>query len=88
MVRFLTETGSIYEIDEANKQVRRISGQHAPTHRQGEDGCWRTYYSITNLLAWVGGRVLIVWDQVEEEDGQTILQSTLTSVVVRVWYDQ
>lgn len=89
MIKFTTETGSIYEMDEIDGRIRRLSGNHAPTSRQGEDGSWRNYHGIrsggvqdnipfafNNGPVLVGQRMLIIWN----EEGQC----TLTSVVVDI----
>lgn len=66
---------STYEVDEDNKQIRRLTSSHEPTPRQGEDGQWKPYADIfpedTGML--------IVWEYV---DG--IAKSTLTSPLVLI----
>lgn len=71
-MRTIVTQFSTYEVNEDDKLIRRIEGQHAPTPRQGDDGTWRSYFALTDYA----DGVLIVWD----EDGH----STLTSPVVRV----
>jgi hypothetical protein len=41
-----TKTGSVYEIDEQNKRVRRMQGVIDPTPRQGKDGEWKEYKTV------------------------------------------
>lgn len=55
---FRTEN-STYELELDEGKVRRIRGDLKPTTRQGEDGEWREYESITCPM--VGATVLIVW---------------------------
>lgn len=41
-----TESESVYELDEARKRIRRLSGNGDPTRRTGQDGAWREYESV------------------------------------------
>lgn len=79
---FTTLSGSVYEVDEPNKRIRRTYGTAPPTERQGEDGEWREYLSLDR----VGDdepHMLIVWRNV---DG--VLQSTVTSQIVEVFTEE
>lgn len=67
-----TISGSLYEVDEAERRIRRIQGMKKPTPRQGEDGEWRTYTSV-NIT--IGESLFILWNM----DGQ----ATITSPVDR-----
>lgn len=49
---------SSYEIDQAQRRIRRIGGVNPPTPNQGPDGDWQSYESITR----VGDGLMIVWD--------------------------
>lgn len=44
-----TESGSLYEIDEANKKIRRIYGTVVPTAQFQTDGQWVKYESINKI---------------------------------------
>jgi hypothetical protein len=78
MKKVKTESGSIYEIDEENKQVRRLTGTANPTLRQGADGEWRKY---ANLIYNLDNSMLIVW-KYDIVDEKTIARSTITSPIV------
>jgi len=43
----ITTDFSIYEVDFGNNRVRRVSGVNKPTPRQGADGEWKTYMSVS-----------------------------------------
>lgn len=75
-MRFQTLSGSVYEFDVENKQVRRLYGTHAPLPRQGEDEVWKPYVAMHLLET---GSIAIVWNITE--DG--VHQSTLTSRIVK-----
>jgi hypothetical protein len=60
MIKFITETGSVYEVDTENKAIRRLKGKHDPTTRQGKDSEWRSYISITPISK--GRRCIIFWN--------------------------
>ena len=77
MIKFTTESGSQYELDEARLQIRRLSGSMSPTERQGSDGEWKSYALIYESPE-IGKHVLIVWRVTEEG----IWQSTRTSPIV------
>jgi hypothetical protein len=57
MIVFTTASGSVYEVDAANKRIRRLGGLSAPTDRVG-DG-WKAYENITSIT--IGRSVLIEW---------------------------
>lgn len=79
-----TETGSIYEVDEANKRIRRLTGKGNPTPRMGLDGEWREYHDL-NLNSHGGLSITWVIDQVEDENGNygSCFRTTQTSSVIR-----
>lgn len=54
-----TESKSIYEIDNANKKVRRLSGKGNVPLRLGTDGQWNPYDSIQGMI--VGSNMIILW---------------------------
>jgi hypothetical protein len=45
-MRTITTRNSVYEINEGEKLIRRVSGANLPTLNQGEDGVWQSYLSI------------------------------------------
>lgn len=57
-MRFNTRNSS-YEVDVANKRVRRLCGVNDPTPSQGKDGEWRAYESCHNIE--VGYSATFVW---------------------------
>ncbi len=59
IVYFETVSGSAYELDEANRRIRRLRGAHAPRARQGADGEWREYRVVSPVH--VGEPVFIFW---------------------------
>ena len=58
---YKTESGSVYQVDEAGKRVRRLSGTNAPTQRQGADGEWKEFVSVDVLVTAIGRRLWIDW---------------------------
>lgn len=91
-MRFITQSGSVYEVDADNKKLRRLTGRTDPTPRLGKDGEWRQYSEIVPDPIEKGKQVLIVWgedvvllpDTVVEE-GEQPLKITMTSPVVEVF---
>lgn len=85
-----TQSGSIYEVDEANKKIRRLSGVNSPTPYVGKDGDWKEYHDL-NINVVTGG-LSIVWriDQVEDENGDygSCFRTTQTSRVVKTHANQ
>jgi len=59
---FITESGSVYEVNEEEKLIRRISGNRKPTERQGEDGEWKKYHALIRLGDDIEYSVYILWD--------------------------
>ncbi len=79
MTKFIrTLSGSLYEWDEKNKQVRRLSGVKEPTERQGADLEWRAYEEI--MLA-VNRSMIIVWSSHSDNGGELICKTTQTSSI-------
>ena len=91
MIKFTTETGSVYELDRHKQLIRRVSGNHPVTRNQRAEGEWRHY---ENLALWgpgygeviraprAGERLMIVWGN--EPETPDVLRRTLTSMVTRV----
>lgn len=89
-MRFITETGSVYEVDEKRKLIRRLEGESNPTPRVGNDGMWKAFSSLMNVN--VGFRALICWDKERNSSDPTMNSltyiggdpATLTSKVVKI----
>jgi hypothetical protein len=45
----VTTRNSVYDVDVEGKRVRRVMGANAPTERQGEDGVWKPFMSVSML---------------------------------------
>src|ERR1700678_1470147 len=91
-MKFITRSGSVYQVNTANKKIRRLEGKANATLHQGADGEWKSYERISclsDMLAGnegkiaVGEGVLIVWVQSEHAD-LLELKTTLTSDVVEI----
>lgn len=82
MIRFQTESGSVYELDTANKRVRRIGGVRAPTPRQGADGGWRAYEYLPAGEPAIGGRFAVAYNVGGGVTGGD--EGTLTSPVTMI----
>ena len=50
---------STYEVDEENKQVRRVVGKSQPCNYIGEDGVWQPYQE----MRYLGETVLFVGEE-------------------------
>lgn len=57
---FYTESGSIYELDRTNNQIRRLNGAEDPTPRQGKDGEWKKFTYCTEVIEKQS--VIINWE--------------------------
>lgn len=85
-----TRSGSAYELDEVRRRVRRLSGTHSPTPRQGPDGAWKPYHHVGagTILGplgdvAVGFTMMICW-MIADDDGEETMKCTETSVVVGI----
>lgn len=74
-----TETGSIYQIDTTQKQLRRLTGATNPTPSFGKDGEWKPYSRLLSDPV-VGRPVFIVWN----DDPPQI---TTTSYIVKIEFE-
>lgn len=80
---FQTESGSTYEIELQDKKVRRLNGTGDATPRMGTDGEWKSYVDISDLI--IGSRILFVWQWDQDEEGQLVARSTVTSKIKSIW---
>jgi hypothetical protein len=99
-MKFITRSGSLYQIDVANKKIRRLEGKANATPHQGADGEWKSYEAIgspTEMLSSapaeedkvklaIGEGALIVWVQSEHAALSSMggTKTTLTSDVVEI----
>lgn len=88
---FITETGSIYEVNITERKIRRCTNLNgrAASGRQG-DNEWRPYCSLSEIK--VGDAVLITWDKTTtpllEGSPDFAVPATITSLVVEVKHDE
>lgn len=83
-MKFQTVTGSLYEVNEETKEIRRLIGVKDPQPRQGKDGVWKPY---ADLFLKTGESALIFWDAkttplLEGSEGGA--PATITSPVVSI----
>lgn len=69
-------TFSVYEVDRENCRIRRLTSDHEPTPRQGQDGEWRGYED----LRFMNDGMFIIWNHTYSG----IAQGTLTSPIVEI----
>lgn len=89
MITFKTETNSVYVVDEKEKLIMRKSGENSPTDRQGQDGVFKKYETISNIE--VGKRVIIDWgggEELFEGSPSDATPVTLTSPVAEIAEDK
>lgn len=64
---FTTASGSAYEVDIRGQRIRRVGNAagRPPTPRQGDDGHWRTFYTLvlTHVPTEPQPSILIIWDE-------------------------
>lgn len=77
-MKFITETGSIYEVDESNNKIRRLEGSHDPTPRQGPDGEWKEYLRLSSIQ--IDKSVIIIW-KMEGLVAKTTITSHITEII-------
>lgn len=86
IIKFLTKSGSLYEVDAIEKKIRRVSNTNnsQPTDRQTDS--WKEYSNITDIV--VGQSVLICWDKnttpIFDGSPDHAVPSTMTSPVVEI----
>lgn len=81
MLVYKTKSGSQYEVDLEGKKIRRLFGEVTPTERQGNDGEWKEFETISNIV--IGNSVIIGWRLIGDA-GSFVLQTTLTSPVTEI----
>lgn len=84
-----TETGSLYELDNKEKRIRRMHGTKDPTPRQGKDGEWK---QIKNAIQPVEGKEMIFLWRVDygpnEYEAEIVFRTTISSRVVSITESQ
>lgn len=83
MIRFTTETGSVYEFEPCavdGARIRRVAGQHQPTARVGEG--WRRCVGVEALE--IGESALINWGEHVPPPSKGGIPMTLTSRVLSI----
>ena len=95
-MKFTTQSGSVYEADLGEMKIRRLNGVKDPTPRQGKDGEWKAYKSLSShpILEedlFVGGDAWIMWDPANTPplsgDGIPHIPYTQTSSIVSIEED-
>lgn len=84
-IKFETISGSLYEVDDENCNVRRLIGIEDPTPRQGEDGEWKEFKNRTPIL--VNHSVAFIWAW-ENENFELVARVTQTSPIKRILDDE
>lgn len=85
MITFITQSGSVYNVDTHNKQIRRAYTTEESGESRRVSGDWRDYRVVSDIQ--VGESVIIVWgNEVELLDGseQWATPTTFTSPVASV----
>lgn len=71
----VTTEHSIYQVDLKARVMRRLNSSHDPTPRQGVDGEWKAYDSLTPRTPEVGTSIFIDWGE-----GRGTLTSLITEI--------
>lgn len=93
-MKFVTVSGSMYEVDLEEKKCRRLVGIKDPMPRQGKDGEWKSFEKILPDVPVKGSPVVFIWnpddtprlDDTSEE--YAYVPTTMTSFVVEVIQDE
>lgn len=85
-MKFITETGSMYEVNHTTKQIRRLTGNNDPTSRQGHDGEWKSFYHVD---VKVHKPAIIFWNSdtplLQSNTANTLaVPATMTSLVIQI----
>ena len=78
MIQFTTKSGSVYQIDQNNLKIRRVSGLLPTTNRQGKNGEWKIFIDCSPVEK--GKPVIIIWSY-DLTDNGLVARTTATSVV-------
>lgn len=81
MIKFKTETGSIYEVDVEENKARRLSGVKDPTRHQKKDGEWKSFDFCSPIA--VDKQVIFNWG-CEPIGNMILIENTITSRVSEI----
>jgi hypothetical protein len=92
VTRFVTVTGSMYQVDNFRKKIRRFQfGGSAPSTAFKREGEWKAFHELSPVL--VGKKVVIFWTDKEPPTPETlpliqvgaiVIPFTATSIVASV----
>ena len=74
-----TESGSLYEVSDDRRRVRRLNNTQGDSTRAGFDGVWKDCLEVREPV--VDFPMFIAWRWNEEK---CVLETTLTSLVVSI----
>jgi len=80
---FKTISGSIYELNQEEKKIRRLYGLSTGSKRTGQDGEWKQYEDILPDNIIPGRQVIIIWSA-DKVNGESVLRATETSLVKEI----
>lgn len=83
-MKFITASGSTYEVNTDSKQIRRLTGVNDPQPRQGKDGEFKSY---KELLLKLNTSAIICWDPATTaplDPNRPGTPTTITSVVIKI----
>lgn len=84
---FKTQSGTLYEVDNDNKRIRRVSNtENQPGTPRTGSGEWRSFDSISNIEK--GSQVVIIWNKKENpllpDSPNFAIPTTITNIVIEV----
>lgn len=79
IISYVTETGSVYQVDYERKLARRVSGNGEPTANFGRDARWNPYADVVRTPT---GALAFIWQVNPVDGGMVHFRTTITSTVV------
>lgn len=76
---FRTYSGSLYELDQEQKRIRRVFGTRPAQKYQGKDCEWKTYIELFPEIPKLDRPLIIVWEC--KVDDEIIVRTTQTSLI-------
>jgi len=79
-MKFVTQSGSVYELDQPNKRICRHNREYGTSQYVGRDADWRPYELLVSDPK-VGQMLMIIWGW---NTAKQRVETTITSPVVKI----
>ncbi len=85
MMRVRTDSGSVYDVDQVGKRIRRVHGRLGPNDTRPQDGIWRNFVGLDGPE--IGQTMVVYWSTQGAGATETNLGFRTTAVLEITEFD-